>query len=83
MGMCTQQETVYKSNLGLMNVNKGICVCFMSQLSSDELFHFTQNLESLKSILKNGFYPHVVKEDLSFIERLAKESLRQRSVLGA
>lgn len=39
----------------------------MSKLSSDELFHFTRNLECLKSILKNGFFPHVVKEDLSFI----------------
>ena len=36
-------------------------------LSSSTLFHFTNKIENLKSILENGFYPHLADEDISNI----------------
>ncbi|MEE1211721.1 MAG: abortive infection system antitoxin AbiGi family protein [Treponema sp.] len=39
----------------------------MSEISSDNLHHFTHSLEILQSILLNGFYPHITEEDISFI----------------
>ena len=35
---------------------------------SDNLFHFTKSLEIIKSILKNGIYPHFCLEDISWIK---------------
>lgn len=39
----------------------------MSEISSDNLHHFTHSFEVLQSILLNGFYPHITEEDISFI----------------
>lgn len=39
----------------------------MSNISSDNLHHFTRSFETLKSILIYGFYPHITEEDVSFI----------------
>lgn len=33
-----------------------------ANLSANALFHFTGNLNSLKSIIKNGFYPRILRE---------------------
>ncbi len=42
---------------------------------SETLFHFTRSLDSLKSILRNGFYPRFCMEDVQWVkagtERLA------------
>jgi hypothetical protein len=34
---------------------------------SDNLFHFTKSLEVIKSILKNGIYPHFCLEDIGWL----------------
>ena len=39
----------------------------MSNISSDNLHHFTRSFEALKSILLHDFYPHITEEDASFI----------------
>lgn len=39
----------------------------MSNISSDNLHHFTRSFETLESILIHGFYPHITEEDVSFI----------------
>ena len=39
----------------------------MSEISSDNLHHFTHSFETLKSILLNGFYSHITEEDISFL----------------
>lgn len=39
----------------------------MSEISSDNLHHFTHSFEVLQTILLNGFYPHITEEDISFI----------------
>jgi hypothetical protein len=36
----------------------------MANLSSETLFHFTQNCDTLVSIINNGFYPRYCKEEL-------------------
>ncbi len=38
----------------------------MSYAKSTSLFHFTKNLETLQSILANGFYPRLSVEDVSW-----------------
>ena len=38
-----------------------------SELSSNFLFHFTKELNNIKSILINGFYPRTCKENYSFL----------------
>lgn len=37
-------------------------------ISSNTLFHFTKNLDNLKSILKNEFYPHYSLESFNFVK---------------
>ena len=39
----------------------------MSEISSDNLHHFTHSFEACRSILLEGFYPHIIEEDISFI----------------
>lgn len=40
---------------------------FFPTISSNTLFHFTKNEENIISILKEGFKPHLCKEDLNFV----------------
>ena len=40
----------------------------MSKPKSESLFHFTKNIEFLKSILVNGLYPRYCQEDLSWFK---------------
>ena len=35
--------------------------------SDSSIYHFTKNIESLISILDNGFYPHICEEDMSIV----------------
>lgn len=40
----------------------------MNKPKSSSLFHFTKDLEVLKSIIANGFYPRYSQEDISWLE---------------
>ena len=40
---------------------------YKSEVSSEILYHFTKSPEVIKSILENGFYPRVSREDISVV----------------
>lgn len=50
-----------------------------SAVSANELYHFTKQLDYLKSILKNGFYPRCCVENFSFV---FKELPKEESNIG-
>jgi hypothetical protein len=53
-----QREEVARPELNLKSMNP----------KSDNLFHYTKNIDNLKSILLNGFMPRYCKEDIEWLK---------------
>lgn len=47
---------------------------YKSKISAGSLYHFTKDIEIVLSIIKNGFYPRVTKEDMNFLMKKHKHS---------